>query len=173
MTSQRAAVAAAVTVGLLLAGCAGDDPAPSAARPTLTPDVEPVGPGPAPEGTTAVAPEEVWGLAQLVPPDDLVVTSSVRRPDPADLPSYLLVGSTGPDGVSALCEQLAQPEPAPVDALDSDQRAGWGLAEDPAGGLSVCAGPDPVVPSVQRELLVAQEGGQATVWLSAYDTPSP
>ena len=49
--------------------------------------------------------------------------------------------------------------------------AGWGLTEDPAGALGTCREADPVVPSVQRDVLVAEVDGSAGVWVSSFETP--
>ena len=172
MSTSRAAAAALVLAGAV-AGCGEQDAPPeppSGAGRTITPQVTPSGPGPAPDAVTGVAADEVWGLAQLVPPADLVVTSAARRPDAADLPTYLLVGTTTVEGAADLCAQLGDLVPVP-DGLSDADRAGWGLAEDPAGDLGTCRAADPVVPSVQRDVLVAEADGGATVWLSTYETP--
>lgn len=172
MGTPRTAAALAL-VGLALAACttAGSTAGagPGAGR-TITPAVPSLGPGPAPAAVTPVPAVEVWGLAQLVPPAGLTVTSAVRRPDAAGMASYLLVGTTTTTGAASLCEQLGGLEPAP-DGLGDADRAGWGLTEDPAGALGTCRAADPVVPSVQREVLVAEVDGSAGVWVSSFETP--
>lgn len=165
-----AAVCGVLLLVAVLPGCSvAPTPAPAAGT-TVVPQ-QPALPGPAPAVAADVAPDEVWGLAQLVPPADLVVGSAVRRPDADDLASYLLVGTTSPEGARTLCDQLGGL--VGTTALDGDQRASWGLDADPAGTLGTCSGPDPVVPSVQREVLVVEADGTATVRLSTYDTPLP
>lgn len=165
-------VAAVIAAGLPLAACGQETP-PLVTGRTTTPDDVLAGPGPAPEAVVDAPADEVWGLAQLVPPDDLAVTSSVRRPDADGLASYLLVGTTTPDGAAALCDQVGGLVPVPADGLAGTDLDGWGLAQAPAGELGTCGAPEPVVPSVLRDVLAATADGTTTVWVSAYDTPLP
>ena len=169
MESLRAA-AVVLAVALLATGCSQDTQAPAAGR-TTTPQAVIIGPAPAPAVIVDAPVDEVWGLAQLVPPDGFAVSSSLRRPDPDGLPSYLLVGSTTAEGAAMLCDQLGGLVPVPPGELPEADLPGWGLTAPPEGELGRCSAPEPVVPSLQRDVLVAVTGATVTVWVSAYDTP--
>lgn len=167
---------ALLLLAVALTGCTGAADDRAVPAPTVDPRTPAGGPGPAPSGTVEVPADDVWAFAQLVPAADVVVTSAVRRPDPADLPSYRLAATASRAAADDLCAQLGGGTPTQASALVPEQLAGWGLTEAPEGELTTCASADPIVLSVQREVLVAGADGGAdggvTLWLSAYDTPT-
>ncbi len=181
-TTTAAAIGAAL---LLLAGC-GYDITGTPTSPTGGTDVRNAdgtdstgstteaapGASSAPATDTEVPAEQAWALAGLTPPDGADVVSSVQRPNEQDVASYLVVSTTTPEAAAALCDQLGGLLPTLGAPLSERQRAPFGLTEDPEGELGLCFGAsngEDLV--VQRDVLVAESGGTATVWLSAYEMP--
>lgn len=176
----RTTSAAAGVALLLLAGCGyditGTPTEGTEVRDTdgtgTTTDATDPGPSTVPATETEVPAEQAWALSGLTPPDGAEVVSSVQRPDEQDLASYLVVATTTPEAAAALCDQLGGLLPTLGAPLSDRQRAPFGLAEDPEGELGLCFGAlngEDLV--VQRDVLVAESGGTATVWVSAYEMP--
>lgn len=175
MTRPGAALALLVVV-LVVPGCGQEaDGRPSdatdgeaAPRVTESYDTD----DPAPPSQVPAPADEGWALAQLDPPVPATVLTSVRRPDPANLPPYRLSVSTTVAAADAVCEPAGGRLPVGPGGLGDDELAGWGLQDEPAGTLSTCADVVPgTVFGVQREVLVAEQADGATVYLSAFGAP--
>ena len=115
--------------------------------------------------------QDVWDLASLTPPEAAEVISSVRRPSTADRPSYLLVATTTPEAARAVCDQLGGRLPVGPSGLSDTELRGWALEDEPPGELGVCTASLPGDVDVQRDVLLAETDGAATLWLSTYRVP--
>lgn len=177
LRTTTAAIGAAL---LLLAGCGyditGTPTSPTGGtdvrNPGSTDDAGDPGTSVAPATDTEVPAEQAWTMAGLTPPDGAEVVSSVQRPNEQDVASYLVVSTTTPEAAAELCDQLGGLLPTLGAPLSERQRSPFGLTEDPEGELGLCFGAtngEDLV--VQRDVLVAESGGTATVWMSAYEMP--
>lgn len=171
---RRTALAALALATLLAAaGCGtdirgrptGDGPAPTVAGSPGS-DGEESGV----DDSTEVA-AEAWELSGLTPPAGAETVSAVSRPDPDDLPSYLVVLTTTPEAGRELCDQLGGRLPVGDLGLSDSELTGWDLAAAPAGELGVCRASLVGDYDVQRDVLLAEQDGAATVWLSTYRLP--
>ncbi|WP_380163803.1 hypothetical protein [Jannaschia sp. R86511] len=177
--ARTAALGAAVLLGL--AGCGYDITGKPTGETTVRDSTDRAAPATggastaptvAPSTATDAPAEQAWALADLTPPADAEVVSSVQRPNEQDVASYLVVSTTTPEAAAALCDQLGGLLPTLGAPLSDRQRAPFELTEDPEGELGLCFGAvDGAERAVQRDVLVAESGGTATVWLSVYEMP--
>lgn len=147
-------------------GLAGCTVAPDAASRATEPSAAPTQSVP-----SEVSPDAAYALAGLEPVDGEVL-SALQRPSPYDLESYLLVVRAGTEQAEVFCDQMGGLLNLRSTPISERQLAGWGLDATPPGELGVCQGSLPGNYSVQRDVLVATEDDETTVWVSVYDTPN-
>jgi hypothetical protein len=114
---------------------------------------------------------QAWELAGLTPPEGAETVSALARPTEGDLPSYLVVLTTTPERARQLCEQLGGRLPVGSLGLSDIELTGWALESEPPGDVGVCQASKPGDYDVQRDVLLAEADGAATVWLSTYRLP--